>query len=131
MQTRQRIIGKKLYRKESRRRHESFQKYLIFSSTRPILFFIFYFQKGSTKAASKSKENKYSEIAGHFFFPLLKPYDRNRVYLKIMNEDFLLLGKLVFTLAIVTYSAVNTTVLNNMVKAMLDFICSLRNHNEP
>ena len=48
-----------------------------------------------------------------------------------MDEDFLLLGKLIFTLGIVTYSAVNTDKLNNMIKAMLDFICSLRNHNEP
>jgi hypothetical protein len=61
----------------------------------------------------------------------MKPFDRNHIYLKLMNEDFLLLGKLIFTLAIVTHSAVNTMVLNEMIKSMLDFISYLRNHNEP
>lgn len=48
-----------------------------------------------------------------------------------MDEDYLLLGKLVFTLAIIIHSAVNTVALNNMIKTMLDFINGVKNHSEP
>jgi hypothetical protein len=51
--------------------------------------------------------------------------------LKILEEDFVLLGRLIYTLAILIYTAANTAVLGAMVKSMLDFIWSLRNHREP
>lgn len=33
-------------------------------------------KKTAAKSQVKSKENKYSDVYGHFFFPLLNPYDK-------------------------------------------------------
>lgn len=33
-------------------------------------------KKTTNKSQTKSKENKYSDVYGHFFFPLLSPYDK-------------------------------------------------------
>jgi hypothetical protein len=42
----------------------------------------------------------------------------------------MLLGKLIYTLAVLVHSAENTIVLENMIKAMLDFLIALTNHPE-
>jgi len=71
--------------------------------------------------------------------------------LNIIEQDFSLLGKLIFSLAVILYSSVNTIVifiliyftlfylkntigkkvLENMIKALLDFIWAFKNHTEP
>lgn len=48
-----------------------------------------------------------------------------------MDKDFVILGKLVFTLSIILHSAVNTLILDRMVEALLDFLVVIKNHSEP
>ena len=43
----------------------------------------------------------------------------------------MLLGKLIFSLSVVLYSAVNTLVYENMLTALLDFGWSLKTHPQP
>ena len=48
-----------------------------------------------------------------------------------MDKDYIILGKLVFTLSIILHSAVNTIILERMIESLLDFIVAIKNHTEP
>jgi telomere length regulation protein len=85
----------------------------------------------ATKSKFKTKPNKFSDIYGYFFFPLLRPYDSTRVHLNLIEEDFMLLGKLVFSLGVILFSSINTTVIENMTLALTDFLWAIKNHVEP
>lgn len=76
----------------------------------------------------KSKENKFSLIAGHFFFPLLAQFDRTENTYNLLGEDSFLLGHLIYTLGIVMSCAINIPIAFQMGKYFLEFIWVLKFH---
>ncbi|XP_041473442.1 telomere length regulation protein TEL2 homolog [Lytechinus variegatus] len=88
------------------------------------------FAKGPSKPAPNPAINRFAPVAGHFFFPLLKSYDSKLNTMDLLGNDFLLLGRLMYTLGIIMYAAQNTPICRQMAVSLLDFIWSLRYHTE-
>ncbi|XP_036437301.1 telomere length regulation protein TEL2 homolog [Colossoma macropomum] len=76
----------------------------------------------------KATPNRYAPVAGHFFFPLLRNYDRPQVTFDLLGSDHLVLGRLVHTLGLLMHLAVNAPVATQMGKALLDFVWAIRFH---
>ena len=89
------------------------------------------FAKGPTKPQPKPVANKFSSVAGFFFFPLMKNFDSKVNTLDLLGDDTLILGRLVYTLGIVMYSAKETPIARNMGTALLEFAWALKYHEEP
>ena len=89
------------------------------------------FAKGPTKPQPKIVPNKFASVAGFFFFPLMKNFDRKMNTLDLLGDDTLVLGRLVYTLGIIMYSAKETPIARNMGMALLEFTWALRYHEEP
>uniref|UniRef100_A0A8C4E730 Telomere length regulation protein TEL2 homolog n=1 Tax=Dicentrarchus labrax TaxID=13489 RepID=A0A8C4E730_DICLA len=47
-----------------------------------------------------STPNRYAPVAGHFFFPLLRNYDKPQVTFDLLGSDHLVLGRLIHTLGL-------------------------------
>ncbi|XP_062444666.1 telomere length regulation protein TEL2 homolog isoform X3 [Rhea pennata] len=77
-----------------------------------------------------SGPNAFSSIAGHFFFPLIQNFDRPLSTFDLLGEDHFVLGRLVHTLAILMYLAVNAMAVTTMGKALLEFVWALRFHTD-
>ncbi|XP_067127337.1 telomere length regulation protein TEL2 homolog isoform X1 [Centruroides vittatus] len=78
----------------------------------------------------KAKENKFSSVAGHFFFPLLAQFDRTENTYNLLGDDSFLLGHLIYTLGIVMNCAINTPIAFQMGKCFLEFIWVLKYHGD-
>ncbi|XP_053351464.1 telomere length regulation protein TEL2 homolog [Clarias gariepinus] len=78
----------------------------------------------------KSTPNRYAPVAGFFFFPLLRNYDRPQVTFDLLGSDHLVLGRLVHTLGLLMHLAINAPVATQMGKALLDFVWVLRFHGD-
>ncbi|CAG04350.1 unnamed protein product, partial [Tetraodon nigroviridis] len=85
-------------------------------------------RKGVTQPPPKAAPNRYAPVAGHFFFPLLRNYDRPQVTFDLLGSDHLVLGRLIHTLGVFMHLAVNAPVATQMGRALLDFIWSIRYH---
>ncbi|KAB5587224.1 hypothetical protein PHYPO_G00010650 [Pangasianodon hypophthalmus] len=70
----------------------------------------------------KATPNRYAPVAGYFFFPLLRNYDRVQVTFDLLGSDHLVLGRLVHTLGLLMHLAINAPVATQMGKALLDFV---------
>uniref|UniRef100_A0A8C4GJW3 Telomere length regulation protein TEL2 homolog n=1 Tax=Dicentrarchus labrax TaxID=13489 RepID=A0A8C4GJW3_DICLA len=57
-------------------------------------------RKGATQPAAKATPNRYAPVAGHFFFPLLRNYDKPQVTFDLLGSDHLVLGRLIHTLGL-------------------------------
>ncbi|NXL63384.1 TELO2 protein, partial [Chordeiles acutipennis] len=88
------------------------------------------FATGKSHAELASGPNEFSSVAGHFFFPLIQHFDRPLTTFDLLGEDHFVLGRLVHTLAILMYLAVNTVVVTAMGKALLEFVWALRFHTD-
>uniref|UniRef100_A0A8C8R763 Telomere length regulation protein TEL2 homolog n=1 Tax=Pelusios castaneus TaxID=367368 RepID=A0A8C8R763_9SAUR len=88
------------------------------------------FAKGQSLAEPACGPNRFSSVAGHFFFPLIQNFDRPLVTFDLLGDDHLLLGRLAHTLAILMYFAVHTVVAAAMGKALLEFVWALRFHTD-
>nr|XP_045017533.1 telomere length regulation protein TEL2 homolog isoform X2 [Jaculus jaculus] len=86
------------------------------------------FSKGLPQRELSSSPNEFSSVAGHFFFPLTRHFDRPVVTFDLLGDDQLVLGRLTHTLGSLMYLAVNTTVAVPMGKALMEFIWVLRFH---
>ncbi|XP_053220690.1 telomere length regulation protein TEL2 homolog isoform X3 [Podarcis raffonei] len=86
------------------------------------------FAKGQSQAKPPSAPNRFGPVAGHFFFPLLRNFDRPLTTFDLLGDDHLVLARLTHTLAILMYFAVNTVVASAMGKALLEFVWTLRFH---
>ncbi|XP_046888212.1 telomere length regulation protein TEL2 homolog isoform X2 [Hypomesus transpacificus] len=84
--------------------------------------------KGVTRPPAKASPNRYAPVAGHFFFPLLRNYDRPQVTFDLMGGDHLVLGRLIQTLGLLMHLAVNAPVATQMGRALLDFAWAVRYH---
>ena len=88
------------------------------------------FTKGPSHPQPKPVANKFASVAGYFFFPLMKNFDSKVNTLDLLGEDTLVLGRLVYTLGIIMYSARETPIARNMGKALLEFTWALKYHSE-
>ncbi|NXJ14326.1 TELO2 protein, partial [Odontophorus gujanensis] len=88
------------------------------------------FAKGQSQVERPSGPNEFSSLAGHFFFPLIQNFDRPLATFDLLGEDHFVLGRLVHTLAVLMYLAVNTMAVTAMGKALLEFVWALRFHTD-
>ncbi|KAJ0060178.1 hypothetical protein NL108_004021, partial [Boleophthalmus pectinirostris] len=85
--------------------------------------------KGSTHPL-KAAPNRYAPVAGYFFFPLLRNYDKPQVTFDLLGSDHLILGRLIHTLGLFMHLALNAPVAAQMGCALLDFVWTVRYHSE-
>ncbi|KFW10311.1 Telomere length regulation protein TEL2, partial [Fulmarus glacialis] len=88
------------------------------------------FATGQSQVELASGPNEFNSVAGHFFFPLIQHFDRPLTTFDLLGEDHFVLGRLVHTLAILMYLAVNTVAVTAMGKALLEFVWALRFHTD-
>ncbi|NXE53981.1 TELO2 protein, partial [Casuarius casuarius] len=88
------------------------------------------FAKGQSQVEQDSGPNEFNSIAGHFFFPLIQKFDRPLSTFDLLGEDHFVLGRLVHTLAVLMYLAVNAMAVTAMGKALLEFVWALRFHTD-
>ncbi|XP_037133706.1 telomere length regulation protein TEL2 homolog [Syngnathus acus] len=86
--------------------------------------------KGASQPPTKATANRYAPVAGYFFFPLLRNYDKPQVTFDLLGSDHLVLGRLIHTLGIFMHLAVNAPVAAQMGRALLDFVWTLRYHTD-
>ncbi|XP_041670831.1 telomere length regulation protein TEL2 homolog [Cheilinus undulatus] len=84
--------------------------------------------KGATKPPAKATLNRYAPVAGHFFFPLLRNFDKPQVTFDLLGSDQLVLGRLIRTLGLFMHLAANSTIAAQMGRALLDFVWAVRYH---
>lgn len=84
--------------------------------------------KGVTKALPEAMPNRYASLAGHFFFPLLRNYDKAQVTFDLLGSDHLVLGRLIHTLGLFMHLAANAPIATQMGCALLDFVWAVRYH---
>uniref|UniRef100_A0A3B3XJ05 Telomere length regulation protein TEL2 homolog n=1 Tax=Poecilia mexicana TaxID=48701 RepID=A0A3B3XJ05_9TELE len=80
--------------------------------------------KGCAPPAAAAAPNRYAPVAGYFFFPLLRNYDKPEVTFDLLGSDHLVLGRLIHTLGLFMHLAVNAP----MGAALLDFVWAVRYH---
>ncbi len=109
--------------------------------------------KGRTRTPPTATPNRFADVATLFFFPLMANYDQpqgiptpqmhassphTHTYththtltgtLKLLGQDSLVLGNLLYTLGTVMHSATHTQSAHAMGVALLDFTWALRYHN--
>ncbi|CAN7939135.1 unnamed protein product [Ixodes hexagonus] len=90
-----------------------------------------------TKHISKGKKNKvvpaksrFADVAGYFFYPLMRYYDRKENTFDLLGEDSFVLARLICTLGIVQNSAVHSPKSFHMASCLLEFLSALRYHTE-
>ncbi|XP_075292351.1 telomere length regulation protein TEL2 homolog isoform X1 [Opisthocomus hoazin] len=88
------------------------------------------FATGQSQMELASGPNEFNSVAGHFFFPLIQHFDRPLTTFDLLGEDHFVLGRLVHTLAVLMYLAVNTAAVTAMGKALLEFVWALRFHTD-
>uniref|UniRef100_A0A673V9F0 Telomere length regulation protein TEL2 homolog n=1 Tax=Suricata suricatta TaxID=37032 RepID=A0A673V9F0_SURSU len=87
------------------------------------------FSKGSARRGRDAGPNQFNVVAGYFFFPLLRHFDRPLVTFDLLGDDQLVLGRLAHTLGALMCLAVNTVAVP-MGKALLEFVWTLRFHGD-
>ncbi|CAM4723914.1 unnamed protein product [Leuciscus chuanchicus] len=85
--------------------------------------------KGGTQPV-QAVPNFYAPVAGFFFFPLLRNYDRSQVTFDLLGSDHLVLGRLLHTLGLLMHLAINAPVASQMGRALLDFVWVVRFHTD-
>ncbi|XP_065065884.1 telomere length regulation protein TEL2 homolog [Rhopilema esculentum] len=75
--------------------------------------------------------NRFYDVAGDFFFPLLKNFDNKCNTFDLLGQDFVVLGKLIHTLGTIVQASSGLSVVRLMTSAILDFTWGLRFHREP
>ena len=88
------------------------------------------FSKKSSVVAPKASANRFANVAGHFFFPLLQGFDNCQNTFDLLGEDCLVLGSLTCSLGNIMYCARGTLVAQNMAKSLLEFVWVLRYHSD-
>lgn len=82
------------------------------------------------KAPPKAVKNRFSEVAGYFFYPLMSYYDRKENTFDMLGEDSFVLARLICTLGIVQDSAANCPRSSHMALCLLEFVSALKYHAE-
>lgn len=82
------------------------------------------------KAPPTAAKNRFSEVAGCFFYPLMSYYDRKGHTIDLLGEDSFVLARLICTLGIVQDSAANCPRSPHMALCLLEFVSALKYHAE-
>ncbi|KAL1418576.1 hypothetical protein MTO96_005611 [Rhipicephalus appendiculatus] len=85
--------------------------------------------KGASAVATPV-ENRFSDVAGFFFYPLMRYYDRKENTFDLLGEDSFVLTRLIYTLGIVQDSAANCPRSVHMAHCLMEFLSSLKYHAE-
>lgn len=85
--------------------------------------------KGRIEEPPPSK-NRFADVAGYFFYPLMRFYDRAGNTFDLLGDDSFVLARLIYTLGIVLSSAMNSPRSSHMATCLLEFVTSLRYHVE-
>lgn len=93
--------------------------------------------KAKTRIISKGRaptveptKNRFSDIAGYFFYPLMSHYDRKENTFDLLGEDSFVLARLICTLGIVQDSAANCPRSVHMAVCLLEFVSALKYHTD-
>lgn len=89
------------------------------------------FIQGPSKPPPKAVANQFAAVAGHFFYPLMSKFDGKCSTMDLLGDDSFVLGKLLYTLGIIMFSARGTPSARNMGRALLEFTWALKFHSEP
>ncbi|XP_024140455.1 telomere length regulation protein TEL2 homolog [Oryzias melastigma] len=89
-----------------------------------------YISKGASRPAPNSTPSRYAPVAGHFFFPLLRNYDKPQVTFDLLGSDHLVLSRLIHTLGLLMHLAANAPIAAQMGCALLDFAWTVRYHTD-
>ncbi|XP_029433285.1 telomere length regulation protein TEL2 homolog [Rhinatrema bivittatum] len=89
------------------------------------------FAKGVSRVDPSPVPSRFNAVAGHFFFPLIRNFDRPLATFDLLGDDRLLLGRLLHTLGVLMYCALHTMAAAQMGKALLELVWSLRFHTDP
>jgi telomere length regulation protein len=84
----------------------------------------------ASKPAPVGQTNKFSAVAGSFFFPLLYGIGSCFLSSSYADQDCLLLVHFLHTIAVVMTSSVNCTVSVRMGKELMDLCWTLRYHSQ-
>lgn len=87
------------------------------------------FRKGATKEVVATN-NRFGLVAGCFFYPLMANFDRKENTFDMMGEDSLILARLVYTLGVIIYAAINTPAVKQMANRLLEFLWIIRFHSD-
>ncbi|ESO81979.1 hypothetical protein LOTGIDRAFT_135529 [Lottia gigantea] len=88
------------------------------------------FIKGRSKPEPVAVANRFAPVAGNFFFPLLRFFDRKESSFDLLGEDCVVLRKMVFSLGIILYSAIHIPLAQQMCRTLLEFIWAIRFHTD-
>lgn len=88
------------------------------------------FVKGPTKECQLAQKNRFANVAGLFFFPLLKNFGMRLNTCNMLEKDSVILGKFIYTLGVVIQCSNGLPVAVVMGKALFDLIWTLRYHKE-
>ncbi|XP_060085134.1 telomere length regulation protein TEL2 homolog [Ylistrum balloti] len=88
------------------------------------------FVKGPSRPIPAPQINKFTGVAGQFFYPLMKHYDRRENTFDLIGEDSLVLGRLIYTLGVIMYCAINTMEAKKMGATLLEYVWVLRFHTD-
>ncbi|XP_049624362.1 telomere length regulation protein TEL2 homolog [Suncus etruscus] len=86
--------------------------------------------QGNSRCIPAGNPNRFTLLAGCFFFPLIQQFDRPLVTFDLLGNDSLVLGRLAHTLGALMYLSVNTSAAGAMGKALLEFVWALRFHSD-
>jgi len=89
------------------------------------------FGKGRQCPPSASAANRFATVAGSFFYPLLRHFDRRSdSCLDLLGNDHLVLERLIYTLGAVMLAATGTPAARGMSTVLLEFLRCSRHHTE-
>ncbi|KAG8176559.1 hypothetical protein JTE90_010770 [Oedothorax gibbosus] len=84
--------------------------------------------KSTPKPPLPETPNRFSMVAGYFFYPLISKYDKSHKMLKLFGEDSYVLGRLIYTLGVIMLSASNIPSSKAMGEALLEFLSHVQSH---
>jgi len=89
------------------------------------------FGKGRQCPFPVSSVNRFAGVAGSFFYPLLRHFDRrSEPSLDLLGSDHIVFERLIYTLGTVMMAASSTPAAGRMSTALLEFLRCCRHHSE-
>jgi len=89
------------------------------------------FGKGRQHPVPASAANRFAGVAGLFFYPLLRHFDRRSdSCLDLLGSDHLVFERLIYTLGAVMMAATGTPAAGRMSTVLLEFLRCSRHHTE-
>ncbi|XP_067671945.1 telomere length regulation protein TEL2 homolog [Haliotis asinina] len=88
------------------------------------------FARGRSQPLPQPVISKFAPVAGHFFYPLMKNFDRKENTFDLLCEDTMVLGRLVYSLGMILYAALHAPTSGQMGRCLLEFTWGLRFHTD-